>query len=132
MTIQSNRGQATIESVFTLMTVFCFVTAVLAILYFYTLRAHLQYSSHELLVCREFQNTSQCDSKFQRELRSILKFGRVVSFRPQRSSNSQSLKLLLRFEVLGFQGFTWTYEDQINLPLQKAFAGKLDLPRLPF
>ncbi|MGZ5279961.1 MAG: hypothetical protein ACXWC9_08465 [Pseudobdellovibrionaceae bacterium] len=114
------KGQATIEALVASVSVIGFMVLLLAIFYFLSLKAHLQFTSHELLVCREFRDPVVCDFNFQKDLRSFLSFGRIESIQAQRNSNSHSMVLKLGFKVLGFQRFQWIYKDQISLPLRKS------------
>jgi len=120
MIILKSKGQATIEALVSAVSVIGFMVLLLAIFYFLSLKAHLQFTSHELLICREFKDPVVCDFNFQKDLRSFLSFGRIYSIQMQRNSNSQSLVLKLGFKVLGFQEFQWIYKDQIKLPLRKS------------
>ena len=115
----NNRGQATIEALIAATCVMGFLVLLLAMFYLFSLRAHLQFTSHELLVCRQYKNPSMCDFEFQKDLRSFMSFGRIQSIQTGRSSKSQSLTLKMAFSVVGFQEFQWTYKDQITLPLRR-------------
>lgn len=115
----NNRGQATIEALIAAMCVIGFMALLLAVFYLFSLKSHLQFTSHELLICREYKNPSICDFEFQKDLRSFMSFGRIQSIQIKRSSKSQNLTLKMGFSVLGFQEFQWTYKDQISLPLSR-------------
>jgi hypothetical protein len=118
-TVMTSKGQATIEALAAALSLIGFLTLLLAIFYFLSLKAHLQFTSQELLICREIKDPTTCDSDFRKNLRSYLSFGRIQSMQTLQSRSSQSLVLKLGFQVPGFQEFQWTYKDQISLPLKK-------------
>jgi hypothetical protein len=117
--VMTSKGQATIEALAAALSLIGFLVLLLAIFYFLSLKAHLQFTSQELLICREVKDPVTCDFEFQRNLRSYLSFGRIQSMQTFQGRNSQSLVLKLGFKVLGFQEFQWTYKDQISIPLKK-------------
>lgn len=124
-------GQATLESVLAALAFVPFVVMILACFYFLALKAHLQFTSHELLICREFKDPVACDFNFRKELQSFLSFGRIESLHATRRSASQSLELVLQFQFPGFErkDFRWTYKDSITLPLQEVSDSMVDLRR---
>lgn len=125
MKMKASKGQATIEALIASISVFGLLFFFLATFYFLSLKAHLQFTSHELLVCHQFRDASTCNWTFQKELKNFMRFGKMQSFQVQRSSNRQSIELHLlfnfqTFEKFGFRGFPWIYKDQISLPLKKS------------
>jgi hypothetical protein len=114
----NERGQATIEALVATLSLLSFTVLFLSLFYFLSLKAYLQFASHELLVCREIKESSLCDYNFYKDLKKYLNFGKIDQFQAQRQNNRQSMSLKLSFRVLGFKDFQWVYRDQISLPLK--------------
>src|SRR4051812_11681569 len=51
--VQQSKGQAQLEAVVASLSLLSFAVLLLALIYFCALKTYLQFSSHELLVCRE-------------------------------------------------------------------------------
>ena len=120
LTAMNSRGQATLEAVVCSLGLFAFVAFLFTALFFSVLHTYLQFSSHELLVCRQIQNPNQCDSKFRKELQSFLPFGRVGSVSVQTFPSSEKLFLVLHFSIPLKKEVTFKYQDEIHLPLRSS------------
>ncbi len=121
MKLTTTDGQASLEAIIAVTAFIPFVMLFLATFYFLSLKAHLQFTSHELLICREFKDPATCDYRFKNDLQSFLSFGRIESIQAQKRPSSQSVEVVLRFQIFGMKrkNFKWTYKDSIALPLQE-------------
>jgi hypothetical protein len=94
-----------------------FSASLLFLIYFCAIKTYLQFSSHEMLVCREISEPWACEKKFKKELQAYLRFGEIESCWARKDPNKQLLHLQLSFTVL-HKKIQWKYEDEIRLPLQ--------------
>jgi hypothetical protein len=115
---KSSSGQASIEAVVSAFGLMLMTALLLAFFYFCILITCLQYSSHELLVCREIKDPYSCETQFKKQLKTYLRFGKVDSFWTSQTPTAQQLTVILSFKILSFAPVHWKYKDQVNLPLQ--------------
>lgn len=121
--IMNSKGQASIEALFSLVAAIAFFGSLIAIIYCCYIRDQLYFTSHEALICREFQNSNKCDRHFRKQLDSLLVFGNVENLQIYRSAKKQKLDLTISLEVFGTMGlshkFLWKFSNSIDLPLRE-------------
>ena len=120
--LHSASGQASIEALGSAMALMLITTLLLAFFYFCILATCLQFSSHELLVCRESVRAVKdfylCENQFRKQLSSYLRFGHNDLLLIQTEPSAQSMTLKMSFPILHFTTVHWTYKDRVNLPLK--------------
>lgn len=111
-------GQATVEMLFSTVATTTFVSLILAAIYLAGTVVYLRYSSHEFLLCREFQNPQSCEQKFKKQLSSFWRFGSWRNLTSQRTPSRQFMRVDLEVRILRQELVKWKYQDQISLPLK--------------
>ena len=117
-TRKAETGQATLEMLFSAMGTVIFVSLLLGAIYLAGAKVYLRFSSHEFLLCREFQNPILCENKFKSQLNSFWRFGTWSNLSPTRTAFQQSVHVDLKLRILNQEVVKWNYQDQINLPLK--------------
>ncbi len=111
-------GQATVELLVSSVATVTFVSLLLGAIYLAGTVTYLRFSSHEFLLCREFQNPVSCEQKFKARLSSFWRFGSWRNLTSHRTSSQQSMHVDLELRILRQELVKWKYQDQISLPLQ--------------
>lgn len=116
--IRSENGQAVIETTVAILVLTIFITALLFSLYLLSLKIWLGYSSHELLLCRQYQTPSQCDQNFKNQLKQFQKWGKLSKLDIYQKHESQNIKMKFEFLIWHTQKIEWNFEKQIHFPLE--------------
>ena len=114
----NTRGQATLEAVLTSTALVLWVGLLMGVLHLGVVKTILEYSSHELLVCRVISDPWKCESEFKDRIKpALLSFIKIDLLWARKERQKQVLTLKLRLQILKKE-ILWTYEDQILLPLK--------------
>ncbi|MEZ0392043.1 MAG: hypothetical protein ACAH59_07515 [Pseudobdellovibrionaceae bacterium] len=113
-----SKGQSTVEAVVYSAALMAFTLLLMSVIYLCFLKTKLRFTSHEFLVCREISNPWLCQNKFQKELESAFRFGKMHSLWARKQGNQQILNLKMKFQILSLRTVTWDYQDQIEIPLK--------------
>lgn len=115
---RNNRGQATLEAALTSAALVLWVGLLMAALYLGVVKTLLEYSSHELLVCREISDPWKCESEFKNRINpALVRSIKIDLLWARKEGRKQMLTMKLRLRILK-KDILWTYQDQISLPLK--------------
>ena len=111
-------GQTTLEAAVVSLALLLFTVLLLGLIYFCFLRTYLQFSSYEFLICRTHSDPWTCETKFRKEIQSLLiKGARIQMLWARKEGQNQCLTLKLNFTLLN-KKIHWIHEDQLQWPLK--------------
>ena len=115
--MKNQKGQASLESIVAAMGLALFFAFILVLIYAATVYTQLRYTSHEYLLCPEYQQKNICIHDFQKSLKAYLRFGKVQNIQFQEHSSQRKISFRYSLKILNIQNFQASYEDQIRLPV---------------
>ena len=114
---KKQNGQASLEAVVAAMALTAFFGFLFCLIYLAIIYTHLRYTSHEYLLCPEYQQKYICAQDFQNAIKATVRFGQIQNLQIQESSVQRKLSFRYSLDILNLQKFQMFYEDQIHLPL---------------
>jgi len=115
--IKKTNGQAVIETTLAILVLVTFITALLCSLYMLSLKTWLGYSSHELLLCRQYQPANYCDQNFKNQLKQFQRWGKLSKLDIYKRYDSQNIKMKFEFSIWKMQKIEWQFEKKVKFPL---------------
>ena len=116
-TVHHEKGQASLEAVVAGMALIAFFGFLLCLIYLASVYTYLRYTTHESLLCSEYQQKYICAQDFQKNMKAILRFGKIQNIQFEENSFHRKLSFQYSLDILSIQKFQMRYENQIRLPL---------------